>query len=186
MAKISMAEKVRLELANSDQKVRGYFPLLSELVENISSPEPALAYCFQRIEMAQRVSIYVLLMREYRTDSELAWKVVDKIDMTRSGFPEMYKEISGYTLPSQLRNQIKPAEEIRDDITHGRGKTAAQINSAICCCLQYANAMNAEFSHKVGFSPFGDLRGVTSNKSRPQLDKKLTRVVLKGLGFDLS
>lgn len=186
MAKISTAEKVKLALANSDQKVRGYFPLLSELVENISSPEPALAYCFQRIEMAQRVSIYVLLMREYRTNSELAWKVVDKIDMTRSGFPEMYKEISGKTLPNHLRDLIKPAEKIRDDITHGRSKTAAQINSAICCCLVYANDMNTEFSENVGFSPFGDLRGVTSNKSRPQLEKRLTRLVLKGLGFDLS
>ena len=177
MVQISTADKIKKNFDAQEQGFQKYFVLLKELLEKISSPEPALAYCFQRIEFAQRNGLYALLMREYRTDSDLSWQVVDRLDVTR---------ISGKRLPSNLKLIIQPAESVRDDITHGRTKSKAEINKAILNCIEYAEALNAAFNNQVGFKPIGDLRGVTSKRGKPQLDKKISRVVLKGLGFLLS
>lgn len=169
-------------LRSKTKEVRDYFDLLEELLDEVSSPEPALAYCFQRIEAAQRVGLYALLMREFRTDSQLTWRTVDKLDITRRNFPEFYKNVLGKRLPNSLRDLIEPAEKIRDDITHGRHQSAAEVQRAILSCLKFAEALNKTFREQAGFNPIGPLRGVTSKK-RPQLDKRITAVVLRGLGL---
>lgn len=181
MAKISERKKIDDCLGAQDQGLRDYFKLLPELLDKVSSSEPALAYCFQRIEMAQRNGLYALLMREYRTDSTLAWKAVDALNITRSSFPDLFKAISAKQLPSNLRTMILPAEKVRDAIMHGRSETKAQIHQAILQCLKYSIAINDQFQEKSGFRPFGPLRGVTSKKGSPQLSEKISRAVLAGL-----
>ena len=183
MARVSSKDQIKASFAKQEQGLRDYFPLMIELIDNISSPEPALAYCFQRIEMAQRGGLYALLMREYRTDSALAWGSVDRLDLTRSNFPSFYRSITGKKLPATLHDVIAPAEKVRDDITHGRQKTGAEIHGAILKCLDYAKALNDAFHKHAGFRPVGPLRGVTSKRGKPLLEKKLTRLVLKGLDF---
>lgn len=183
MAKISSKDQVKQRFEAQTAGVRGYLFLLDELLDNISQPEPALAYCFQRIEMAQRVGLYALLMREYRTNSELTWLAVDKIDLTRSNFPILYKNITGKDLDPKLRATIGKAEGVRDSITHGRSQSAAQVNSAILKCLEYVELLNEQFKKDGGFCPVGPLRGVTGKKGKPQLDKKISRAILRGLGF---
>jgi hypothetical protein len=180
---VSTKAQVKANLAAQSEGVRGYFRLLEELLDNVSSPEPALAYCFQRIETAQRVGVYALLMREYRTNSDLAWRAVDRLDLTRSNFPTFYRAILGKNLPDALRTVIQPAEDVRDDITHGRWKSKAEVQRAILGCLKYAEQLNQAFQTDAGFCPVGPLRGVTSKKGKPQLEKKISRAVLKGLGF---
>ena len=181
MPKISERSKITELLDSLDQGLQDYFGLLVELLDKVSSSEPALAYCFQRIEMAQRVGLYALLMREYRTNSEMAWAAVDALQIDRSSFGEHFKRISGKQLPDSLRTKIKPAELVRDRIMHGRSESRAQIHRAIFQCLEYAQLINRQFQTKVGFKPFGQLRGVTSNKARAQLDEKISRAVLGGL-----
>ncbi|MGB3846927.1 MAG: hypothetical protein WA940_13740 [Sphingopyxis sp.] len=181
MAKISERKKIDDYLSAQDQGLRDYFQILPELLDKISSSEPALAYCFQRIEMAQRVGLYALLMREYRTDSALAWDAVDRVDITRKSFPDLFKTISGKQLPGNFRDMIVPAEKVRDAIMHGRSETKAQIHQAILQCLKYAVALNGQFHEKCAFKPFGPLRGVTSKKGSPQLSEKISRAVLAGL-----
>lgn len=183
MARLSARDQIERNLNEQDDCVRWYFDLLPELLDNISSSKPALAYCFQQIESARRVGLYVLLMREYRTDSALAWQAVDKIDLTRSNYPEFFERILAKKLGAQGRNIIEPAEIVRDAITHGRNKSAAEIHKAILNCLEYAKFLNEEFFEKAGFRPVGPLRGVTGRRGKPQLEKKITRVVLIGLGF---
>jgi hypothetical protein len=183
MARSSARQKIDKNLLAQDAGVRWYFGLLPELLDKISSCSPALAYCFQQIEAAQRVGLYALLMREYRTDSALTWKAVDQIDITRVNFPEFFERILGSKLDSRGRQIIVPAEAVRDAITHGRQKSSAEIHDAILKCLEYVEFLNDEFFCKAGFRPVGPLRGVTSKKGKPQLDKKITRAVLGGLGF---
>lgn len=182
MVKISSKEQVLIKYNALDNGMKQYFSLLPELVKNISKAEPALAYCFQRIEMAQRIGLYVLLMRIYRTNSELAWSAVDKIDITRSGYPKLYLSITGNEFQNDLRDKIRPAELVRDRITHGRSQSSAQVNKAIVNCLEYAQDLNAKFQADSGFKPIGPLRGVTGKRGKPQLDKKISAAVLKGLG----
>ncbi len=183
MPKISSREKITNYLDGQSDGVKWYFTLLPELLDNISTPEPALYYCFQRIESAQRVGLYCLLMRAYRTDSKLAWGAVDRLDITRRNFLDFYEAVAGHKLPPTLRATIEPAEKVRDRIIHGRQESKASVHNAILSCLKFADTLNDAFFVGVGFRPIGPLKGVTGMKGKPQLDQKISRAVLRGLGF---
>jgi hypothetical protein len=182
MPKAPLWAKNVSKLKGSSEGVRYYFWMLEELLENVSSPEPALAYCFQNIEYAQRVALYAILMRRYRTNSELTWKAIDDLDITRSNFPEFYQVFCGKKYPAALREKMKPAEAVRDKITHGREAATSEVHRAIGICLDFAEDLNVHMWKDVGFRPFGKLRGVTSS-TRPQLEKEISHLVLKGLGL---
>jgi hypothetical protein len=183
MPRVSIRRQIADKLETLEAGLRGYFAILEELLDNVSSSEPALAYRFQSIESAQRMSLYVLLMREYGTNSEMTWKAVDSIDITRKSYPEKFKAILDKDLDDQCRTIIAPAERIRDAIMHGRSQSKAKIQSAILCCLNYAEFVNLEFYRKAGFKPYGPLTGFTSKRGRPQLSKKVSAAVLRGLAF---
>ena len=183
MAKKSNRAKIDENLESQDDGVRWYFGYLPEVLDNVSTASPALAYCFQLIESAQRTGLYALIMREYRTDSALTWSAVDRLDITRKSFPELFNAITGKSLGIAGRDIIAPAEAVRDAIMHGRTKSEAELHKAILNCLEYVEFINDEFEAKAGFRPVGPLRGVTSKKGAPQLPKKVSRVVLHGLGL---
>lgn len=181
MAKKSARERIDANLAGQDDGLKWYFSILPEVLDGVSTASPALAYCFHLIESGQRMALYALIMREFRTNSRLTWKAVDRIDITRTNFPILFAKISGKNLSKSGRELIKPAEGVRDAIMHGRQKSEAQILNAILNCLEYAQFLNSEFSEKVGFRPFGKLQGVTSKKGAPQLPENISRLVLDGL-----
>ena len=183
MPRMSKAEGIVEKLKACDEGTRYYFWMLEELIRKVSRPEPALAYCFQRIESAQRVALYALLMRKYRTDSQLAWEAIDRLDITRTNFPAFYHVLSGRKFPKELRDILSPAEAVRDRITHGKVSKTGTVLTAIGTCLDYAEALNAKVWTDAGFRPFGQLRGVTSS-SRPQLEKEISRLVIRGLGLE--
>ena len=183
MVRKSARHLIDENLAAQDDGVRWYFSILPEVLDNVSTPSPALAYCFQLIEGAQRAALYALIMREYRTDSGLTWEAVDRLDITRSNFPLIFYNVSGKKLDKSGRDIIEPAEKVRDAIMHGREKTSAEVHKAILQCLRYAEFINCQFEEKAGFKPVGPLRGVTSKKGAPQLPKKTTRAILRGLGL---
>ena len=184
MAKKSARQKIEDNLAAQHDGVKWYFSLLPEVLDNVSTASPALSYCFQLIESAQRVGLYALIMREYRTDSELTWDAVDRLDITRKNYPLFFKNISGKALDNSGRSIIEPAEKVRDAITHGRSKSEAEMHAAILRCLEYAEFLNDQFQAKAGFRPVGPLRGVTSKKGAPQLSKKISRAILRGLEIE--
>ena len=181
MARRSARDKINANLAKQDDGLKWYFSVLPEVLDGVSTASPALAYSFQLIESGQRMGLYALIMREYRTDSELTWKAVDRIDITRRNFPLLFQKISGKKLSATGRELIEPAESVRDAIMHGREKTEAEIQEAILKCLEYAEYLNSEFFAKAGFRPFGKLQGVTSKKGVPQLPRKISQLVLDGL-----
>ncbi len=181
MPKFSTKQQLKNRLANAEEKFAKYFSLLPELVEKISMPEPALAYTFQRIEAAQRMGRYALVLREYRTNPKLTMDTIDALRIERKEFPIFFERISGKSLPSSLIKKIAPAEKTRDAIMHGRSASSAEIHRAILHCLDYAEALNDEFAKKAGFRPVGGLSGVTSKKGKPTLEVKVSKAVLAGL-----
>ena len=181
MARKSARAKIDENLAKQDEGLSWYFSVLPDVLDGVYTASPALAYCFQLIESGQRIGLYALIMREYRTDSELTWSAVDRIDITRKNFPVLFQRISGKKLGMAGRELIKPAESVRDAIMHGRDKTEVEIQEAILKCLEYAEYLNAEFFAKAGFRPFGKLQGVTGKKGIPQLPRKISQLVLDGL-----
>jgi hypothetical protein len=182
MPKPSLAARNLSKLRHASDGVQYYFWMLPELLENVSSPGPALAYCFQNIEYAQRRALYALLMRRFRTDSDVTWEAIDSLDITRSNFPDFYQSFSGKKFPKGLRDLMTPAETVRDNITHGRDASVTDVHRAIGICLDYAEQVNERMWLDVGFRPFGRLQGVTSSK-RPQLNTEISHLVLKGLGL---
>jgi len=183
MARRSNRKKIEDFIAAQDEGFRWYFDLLPELLEKIGNRKPALAYVFQQLEAGQRVALYALLMREYRTNSRMAWEAVDRIDITRSEYPKLFERITGKSLKNKVREKIAPAEKVRDAIMHGRDETSAEIENAILVCLEYAKLLNDEFDAKAGFKPFGKLRGVTGRKGKPQLEARISAAVIRGLGL---
>jgi hypothetical protein len=183
MTRISNAQKVLNEFGKCDRGVQNYFWMLSDLLLKVSKPGPALAYCFQQIEAGHRVTLYALLLRKYRTKSDLSWKAVDRLDITRKNFPEFYKKLAGKSFDQNLRDMIGPAEKVRDRIIHGKEVSDVDVLAAITVCLRYAEAVNKDCKAVAGFAPFGDLRGVTSSKV-PKLDPDISRLVIKGLGLE--
>ena len=127
MPKPSLAARNLGRLNEASEGIQYYFWILPELLENVSVPGPALAYCFQNIEYAQRRALYALLMRRFRTDSDLTWQAIDSLDITRSNFPDFYQSFSGKKYPKALRDLMGPAEKVRDDITHGRDANATEV-----------------------------------------------------------
>jgi hypothetical protein len=162
--------------------VQYYFGELLHIVDNVKSPEPALAYCFQRVEAAQRTALYALLMRKYRTDATVTWGIIDSLDITRKSFPVHYSQLTGHQIQDPVTAHLTQATAIRDRIMHGKKAAASDVLSAVISCLSYATALNAQVQADAGFAPFGKLRGVTSSR-KPKLEKDISRLVLKGLGF---
>lgn len=182
MPKLSQVQRAISRHNRCSVGLKNYFGMLDELLSKVSLPYPALAYCFQRIESAQRITLYALLMRKYRTNSDLAWNAIDRLDLTRSNYPDFYHALSGKRLDPKLREILKPAELARDKITHGKICKPSQVLEAIILCLDYAEAFDGAVYVQAGFRPFGPLRGVTSSK-RPQLEREISRLVIKGLGL---
>lgn len=162
--------------------VRYYFGELLDIVDNVKSPEPALAYCFQRIEAAQRIALYALLMRKYRPDASVTWGIIDSLDITRKSFPEHYVLLTGHDVQAAVAAHLTDAMKVRDRIMHGKQTAASQVLTAVINCLNYAAALNAQVQADAGFAPFGKLRGVTSSR-RAKLTKDISALVLRGLGF---
>jgi hypothetical protein len=182
MPKPSNKQRVINCFDSQDEGIRYFFDQLPDIINHVYSPEPALAYCFQRMESGQRVALYVLLMRKFRTDATVAWAVVDGMDITRKSFPEHYETLAGTAIGGGVTGLLTEAVKVRDRITHGKQAQTSDVLGAVIACLGYAAALNKQVRSDAGFAPFGRLQGVTSSR-RPQLDKDISRLVIKGLGL---
>jgi hypothetical protein len=57
------------------------------------------------------------------------------------------------------------------------------VLEAVLSCLEFTEKLNEAFFNDAKFRPVGNLKGVTGARGKPQLSKKISREVLKGLGF---
>jgi len=169
-----------------DNDIKTYFDEFRALVDSTFSLHVLLAYCFFRLEQGQRITLFCGARKLHKTDSELTWKAIDGHYMSRENFQRFFEVIFSAGIPAPIQEIIKPAEDIRDRLMHGRGLDEGEVREAISRVLHYASAINGFLdSRNAGFRTFvGDLRGFVGRLEA--LDKSTSRWILKGMGFQLS
>ena len=164
-----------------EKYLKDYFCHLPDLIKDYPC-DVAISYLFARVELAHNMTIYCSVVKLHRVNSELAKVAVNNQHMTRDGFRELFKSITGKTIKADTLKFIQEAEGIRDQILHGKTVSEDQKRKAVCDIINYAVKFNAEVNSICGFKPFGSLKGY---KGRAEsLDKSTSRWVLKGIGFN--
>jgi hypothetical protein len=167
-------------------EVQTFFADLPALIDSDFSLNISLAYVFFRIEQGQRQALYCGARKLHRTESALTWRAIDLHDLTRAGFKELFKTIYGFDVNSAANECLTIAQDIRDNLMHGRNPSDADQRTAICNAMHYAKEMNEliAVTKNKGFRPFsGDLRGIVGRLE--SLDASTTRWILKGMGFTM-
>lgn len=162
------------------EEVRVFFRFLPRLIEGFPL-DVALAYVFAEVELAHRSALYCGIVKLHRGHSDLAYKAVQKHDLTRAQFRQMYAAIYGKSLPKEVTDLLTVAEAARDHVMHGKTATDDQKRNAIAHALAYAVPLNEQTVSAGGPRPFGDLRGFKG--AAHGLDKNTTRWMLLGMGF---
>lgn len=165
-------------------EVRTFFADLPALIDSGFSLNISLAYVFFRIEQGQRQSLYCGARKLHRTESTLTWRAIDAHDLTRRCFKELFKTIYGFHVSNAANDCLTLAQDVRDNLMHGRSPADADQRSAICNAMHYAKEMNEliAVTKDKRFRPFsGNLRGIVGRLE--SLDKSTTRWILKGMGF---
>jgi len=169
-----------------DENIRAYFSEFRGLVDSAFSLDVVLAYVFFRLEQGQRMTLYCGARKLHKTDSELTWNAIDTQHLTREAFQKCFESVYGVPIPPALLDIIVPAEKIRDRLMHGRDLDDAGLREAISRVLYFADGINQFLeAQKVGFRPFvGDLRGFVGRLD--SLEKPTSRLILKGMGFQIA
>lgn len=184
MATAIKTKKGVIKLYNGcSEEVRQYFEHLPRLLAEFPM-EVSLAYVFSRLEKGQNAALYFGAVRVYKVNCEIARNAISVSHMTRDQFPELYKNILSVELPKIARDDLSMAEQTRDKVMHGKLATEDMLRNAIARVLEYAEQVNDQLNQKHKLRPFGSMRGISGKASK--LDKKTSRLVLKGLGFHLA
>ena len=163
--------------------VQRYFEHLPKLLDEFPL-DVALAYAFARLELAQNMALYCGVVKLHRANAELASRAVSTHHMTREGFVGLYEAVFDFGLPKAAAQALKTAEDTRDAAMHGKSATDDRLRNAIARVLEYAEAINAQLSKEHGLRPFGHLRGFAGRAKK--LEKRTTRFMLKGMGFNIA
>ena len=166
------------------QEVRDHFKHLPGLLDSYPM-EVALAYSFQRLELGQNMVLYCGVVKVHRADSRCARGAISSIHMTRKLFSELYRTVFDTHLPAQAKKGLDDAERTRDRIMHGRPASDDLLRNAIGRVLEFAKAVNGQLNTKCKLTPFcGDWRGFAGRLKK--LEPRVTKFMLKGMGFPLS
>jgi hypothetical protein len=162
--------------------VREYFEYVPALVEQFPL-DVAIAYVFARVELAHNMTLYCGIAKLHRADTELTYRAVQSHHMTRVEFRSKYEVVYSKPIPGAVAALLTQGEAVRDLVMHGKGASDDQKRNAIAHVLAYASAMNECAATYGGPRPFGDLRGFKG--AAQALEKKTTRWVLRGMGFNM-
>ena len=167
---------------NCSKEVREYFRHIPKLL-NSYPMDVCLAYVFSRLELGQNMALYCGIVSIHRANSEMSKNVISTHHMTRESFVELYETVFGFELPKTAHKDLKEAEKTRDAIMHGKKATDDTIRNAIARVLEYAEEINRQLDKECGLRPFGKLQGFSGRAKK--LDKRTTRFMLKGMGFNI-
>jgi len=70
---------------------------------------------------------FAVRARFIRRHSELTWKAIDGHYMSRENFQKFFEVIFSAAIPAAIQEIIKPAEDIRDKLMHGRGLDEGEV-----------------------------------------------------------
>ena len=162
--------------------VQDYFEHLPSLIETFPL-DVALAYAFARVELAHNMALYCGIAKLHQVDRDLVHRAVQAHHMTRAEFRAKYEVVYGKALPPATCALLTQAEGVRDLVMHGKSSSDDHKRNAIAHVLAYAARLNETTLSCDGPRPFGDLRGFKG--AGQALEKKTSRWVLKGMGFNM-
>ena len=145
--------------------------------------EIAIAYCFLKLEQAYNRTLYGGVRKVRKVHTDIARSILDRQHLTREGFLILYKATFDKPISESVQRKIKYSEKIRDRITHGKTVQDKESRECLSDLLDFSEGLEKEVQACAGFSPFGDMRGVTGRAE--SLDRSTSRLVMKGLGFAL-
>lgn len=163
-----------------DQRIQDYFSHLPGLAENYPW-DVCISYLFAKVELAQNMAIYCSAVKLHRVHTQIAYAAIENHHMTRDGFRELLKTVTGRKVPQTVIDKISAAETVRDRLLHGKRVTEQAKRQAVIDLLDYASNLNQHMHDSHGIRPFGKLKGF-KGRSKP-LDKSTSRWVLKGMGL---
>ena len=171
------------DIGELPERIQKYFYPIEDLINNYDL-EISLTYAFSILEQGQNRALYCGLVKIHRVHKSIAELAIDNQHIDRRFFRGMYENIFGNKIPENVIGLIKEAEGTRDKVVHGKKATYQDLITATYDVLNYANRLN-ELSYSIAsIRPFGDLRGFKGAKL--PLEKSTSRLVVKGLGFELS
>lgn len=165
------------------EDVRSFFHHLSDLLDEPSKYDLALAHCFMRIEEAHNRALYAGLVRELYCDSNLAKMFVDKQHLTAKGFNELFKNIFGEPVPNVTSDKLIEAQKIRNALIHGKGSSYKEKREAIAFSLMYSKELSEFLVEKIKVNPFGKLSGIVGKLKPKLLKKNQSKWIIIGVGF---
>ncbi len=169
---------VRNKLTEAPSEIQQYFEPAAELMEHYSW-EVSLSYLFARLERAHLMSLYCGVVKLHRVDSELAATAVEKFENKRDDFRELFKRIFGKQIPNSLIDKIERAQQIRNNVLHGKKVRDRDYRMAIVSIVEYATEFNEICFDLGGFRPFGSLQGFKG--AAASMDKSTSRWVLRNV-----
>jgi hypothetical protein len=172
---------VRDVFAATHPDIQSFFAEYPGLLEKFSW-ETCMAYLFTKIEQGHRRALYCGVVKLHSVDPELAWRAIQRWEMTRAGFRQQLDEVLQTKLPKDLADVLEEAEDVRDKVIHGYQVPEVDHRRGAVRALDYTTGFRSLIEESVAkFSPYGDLRGFSG--AAKKLSKATSRLVLKGLGF---
>ncbi len=192
MPRKSAQDLLRERYEKLPSEVRDHFWQFPEIIEKIEDLRLALTYMFYRVEWAHTTSLYIGLRKTYGVQAEgktyavdayMAKQAMDSTHMTREKFQDSYETVFSKDFPKNAAEKIKLAQQVRDKLMHGMRVSDAQVTEALLKIMEYTKLYHDAVREAADFSPFGSQQGVTG--ATKSLDKKVSCVILKGLGFHM-
>jgi hypothetical protein len=168
-------------------ETQGFFSDLPDLIYSEFSLDIVLAYLFFRLEQGLNQTLYCGARKLLKTEADLTRKALDIQFLTREKYLRFFQEIYGFPMDANIQGLMYDAEKIRDRVMHGKSVNDKERRRAISKVLAYCDRVNNFISaeQQLGFKPFcADIRGFSGRL--PSHDKATSRLILKGIGLDLS
>ena len=167
-----------------DGDIEWFFDSFCELLPKSPHSKSAwdilIAYLFIKVEQAQRMALYAVMIKKHRIDTKLATEIAGNSHLGREKFLNQYKKLTGEELCKDAAKYYIPSAEIRGKVMHGKGLvhgrgilfadkvTNQEKKDAVVWILEYAVLFNKQFQsffvyekndELPKFKPFGKMRG---------------------------
>lgn len=181
-----MTAKSRRGLINRFQElsipVAGHFEHLPRLVSDFPL-SVSLAYTFLQLELAQNRALYQGTVKLHKVDVSMTRRAIGSQHMTRKGFESLFSSVFSYVVPQGIAQCLKEAEDVRDQVMHGKNVSEARIRGAILNALLYTDGLYELLQCKNNLRICGNSTGFSGRAKKH--DRKTSRLILLGLGFAL-
>ncbi len=165
------------------------FPIFANSLKNIENDKykgnqhalsMLIVYLFMRIEQAQRMILFAVIIGKYKVDSELADEIIDDLYMSRKDFRRLYKTMAGVPIHKKTLEQGKIAENVRDKVLHGKNAfKKGEQKEGIIASFNYANLLNEQIYKNFKLRPFGNMEEFEAPKESH--DKITSEWILIGM-----